>query len=838
MVLLNGLIITITAFLIFSYFISGISVEEYKRTSSDAGRDLVERISTLETSMRLAGSVIEISDCEDKDSLLTHIRSNVADLGAFDQLLWLYQTASGKWDYKILTENHENSVTSINRNSVNSAKKAKYHLIPDHTLIEHIKKKEIFASEMLRIVSDFKGMDYYLESDSPHIMTRSVTFIKTIKEKDLQKGVLLGVIRTSLLFNQKRIFEKYALRNFMIRDKDSGQNLFFMTNDIGNDTSQEKAKRSQQNYSFFVGDRHWDIILEFTKKQNLLLLEKTPYIILFFGLILTFVGTLFVRNNNRQAKKLSDINCRLEQKNYELQSEISERSRLNKALIKSERDNRAIIDSVSDIIFETDIDGTIQFLSAAWKYITGFEIERSRGGNLFSMLYPQDQEKQRRDFETLIRGQKKAYRSFTRLRTSDGTFRAIELAFSVIRQDENKNLRVVGTITDVEERRRAERALAEAEKKYRMIVENAAGGLYQLTPEGMFLSANPAMARILGYSSSEEMLRMIKNANGSVYPDRKAREDIVETLKVHGQIFGYENQVLKKDEQEIWVRENIRSVRDEQDNILYFEGSMEDITKRKEADIALVEAKVQSDIANRAKSEFIANMSHELRTPLNAIIGFSDIMQKETMGTLGQDVYKEYVTDIYKSGKGLLKIINEILDISKIETGRGDINESEFSFEDIVHTNVNTHEARLKEKEITLLNYCKEMPRVIGEEVSIKQVIGNIYSNALKYTHHGGRITLFTNYDTDGLFRFSITDTGVGMSLEEVQKALSPFGQLDSALSRSSSGVGLGLSLSKAIMEAHGGSIEILSEKAIGTTVTLVIPSMRVIPQSKESETI
>ena len=113
------------------------------------------------------------------------------------------------------------------------------------------------------------------------------------------------------------------------------------------------------------------------------------------------------------------------------------------------------------------------------------------------MIYPQDQDKQRQDFELLVKGQKHAYRSFTRLRVSDGTFRAVELAFSMIRQDENKKLRVVGTITDVEERRRAERALAEAEKKYRTIVENAAGGLYQLTPEGIYLSANPAMARIV-----------------------------------------------------------------------------------------------------------------------------------------------------------------------------------------------------------------------------------------------------------------------------------------------------------------------------------------------------
>ena len=458
----------------------------------------------------------------------------------------------------------------------------------------------------------------------------------------------------------------------------------------------------QQEYGFYVGDSEWDIILEFAKKKNVLLLEKIPYIVLFFGLVLTFVGTLFVRNNNKQAQKLADINRRLEQKNFELQSEISERARLNEALALAERDNRAIIDAVSDIIFETDIEGTVMFLSAAWQHITGFEVERSRGSNLFSMFHPQDQEKQRDDFEMLIRGQKQAYRSFTRLRISDGTFRAVELAVSMIRQDENKNLRVVGTITDVEERRRAERALAEAEKKYRTIVENAAGGLYQLTPEGMYLSANPAMANILGYSSPEEMLRMIKNANGMVYPDRAARDAFNKTLIAQGQIFGYESQVLKQDGQKIWVRENVRVVKDDQQNVMYFEGSMEDITERKEADLALMEAKIQSDMASRAKSEFIANMSHELRTPLNAIIGFSDILQNEVMGPLGQDTYKDYAVDINKSGRGLLKIINEILDISKLETGKHDLHESEFSFEDVLISTMELFDARLKERRLRL----------------------------------------------------------------------------------------------------------------------------------------
>jgi len=821
MVLLNGLIITVTAFLVFSYFINGMSTEEYKRTSDEAGQALVDGISSLENSMRVVASIIELSENNDHDFLIASIRRNISDLNDFDQLLWLYEQKPGVWKFRTISESNSNTV-----------KRAKYHLAPNQRFINRLKQDGFFDNEVLRIISDFEGMEYFEDSDEPKTMARSFAFIKMVKENNTKKGIVIGVSRAALLFDQNLISEEKSVLRITIRDKESNQRLFHMTRNR-NVSKPDKNNSLQQKYGFNVADRQWDIILEFAKQKNVSLLEKIPYIILFFGLVLTFVGTLFVRNNNRQAQKLAEINRRLEQKNYELQSEISERSRLNEALALAERDNRAIIDAVSDIIFETDIEGTVMFLSAAWQHITGFEVERSRGSNLFTMFHPQDQEKQRNDFEMLIRGQKQAYRAFTRLRISDGTFRAVELAVSMIRQDENKNLRVVGTITDVEERRRAERALAEAEKKYRAIVENAAGGLYQLTPEGMYLSANPAMARILGYTSPEEMLRAVKNASGMVYPDLETRKTFIQTLIMQEQIFGYESQILRQDDSKIWVRENIRVVKDEQQNVMYFEGSMENITKRKEADLALMEAKIQSDMASRAKSEFIANMSHELRTPLNAIIGFSDIMHREVMGPLGQDSYKEYADDINKSGKGLLKIINEILDISKIETGKRDINESEFVFEEIVQSTIELYDSRLKEKDISLLNHCTNLPQMVGEELSIKQVIGNIYSNAIKYTPNGGRITLFTNYDTDGTFRFSITDTGVGMNPDEINKALSPFGQLDNALDRSSSGVGLGLSLSKAIMDVHDGDIEILSEKAIGTTVTLIFPAQRTTKNNK-----
>ncbi len=820
-VLLNGLIITLTAFFVFSYFIKEMSLNQYNRISSDVGKSFIEDVTEIENTMRLVTSVMSFAENSDKDVLLSQIRQNIPGLSKFDQIIWLFEQSPGNWKYKIISEATKNSFVG----------EARYKLSPDQKFITRLIKDNIFKDNKLRIISDFAGMEYDQERGVPHTISRSFALLKTVKANNSRLGIIIGVTRAAVVFSPDTIFKDNFISRITIRDRASDRRIYHMLFD---EEQYKKNNGLKREYNLLVGDSEWQVVIDFKKEKNLALIEGIPYIILLFGVVLTFVGTLFIRNNNRQAKKLFEMNAKLEQKNYELQSEVGETERLNEALTIAERDNRAIIDAVRDVIFETDIEGNVLFLSAAWQKITGFEIERSKGGNLFSMLCPEDQTKQRQDFEKLVNGQKQPYCSFTRLRVSNGTFRAVELAISMIRRDKNNQLRVVGTITDVEERRRAERALAEAEKKYRTIVENAAGGLYQLTPEGLYLSANPAMARILGYETPAEMLRLIKNAVGAVYPDSKERKKFMEMITAQEQIFGYETQVLTKDGSKIWVRENVRIVKDEQGNILYLEGSMEDITKKKEAEIALMEAKMHSDMANRAKTEFIANMSHELRTPLNAIIGFSDIMKNEVMGPLGQDLYKEYAIDINKSGQGLLKIINEILDISKIEAGDRELNESEFSLSAVLHTCIELYSGRLKEKNIVLTNEAKNMPNLIGEEISIKQVIGNIYSNAIKYTPKDGRITLLSSYDADGSFRLSITDTGIGMSAREINKALSAFGQVDNSLDRSSDGVGLGLPLAQAIMGVHNGRIEILSEKSIGTTVSIIFPPERLIKTEED----
>ena len=523
-----------------------------------------------------------------------------------------------------------------------------------------------------------------------------------------------------------------------------------------------------------------------------------------------------------QSLRFADMNDALAGKNKALEEEMRKREMLNEAASRAERENRAVIDSVSDIIFETDVSGKILFLNAQWRKVTGFEVDQSMGMELFKMLHPQDQEPVEKAFEELVQNGKQEYRTFVRLRASNGTFRAVELAISMIREDNQSQKRVVGTLTDVEERRRAERALSEAEKKYRNIVENAAGGIFQLTPEGLYLSANPALARILKYKSPEQLLREVKNANESVYIGAREREAFIHELKKSGSISNHETQVKCRDGEMIWVNENIRSVMDEGGNILYFEGSLEDITARKESVVAMQEAKMHSDLANRAKSEFLANMSHELRTPLNSIIGFSEMIKNEVFGKIEQREYWDYASDIHESGSRLLNVINEILDISKIEAGERQLNEGVVDIEQLVGSCLELLESKIESGGVTITNSLQSVPNIIGEELAIKQVIMNLLSNAVKFTPSGGRVTISSEVGREGRLHLSFTDTGIGLDDHEIKKALSPFGQVNSEFNRSGSGTGLGLTLVDALLKLHGAEFELLSQKGIGTTATAI----------------
>jgi PAS domain S-box-containing protein len=268
----------------------------------------------------------------------------------------------------------------------------------------------------------------------------------------------------------------------------------------------------------------------------------------------------------------------------------------------------------------------------------------------------------------------------------------------------------------------------------------------------------------------------------------------------------------------------------EDGSFLGFRGTARDITEIKWREAALREAKDNAELANRTKSEFLANMSHELRTPLNAIIGFSEIMQTEILGPLGNDQYKGYAEDITDSARHLLVLINEILDAAKIEAGQMALCEDAIDPGSLVESVRRLMAARAARGEVTLESVLRPaLPAIYADETKLKQILINLASNAIKFTPSGGRVELRAETTETGEFVFIISDTGIGISEDDIPKALAPFGQVDSRISRKFDGTGLGLPLAKSLTELHGGRFSLVSQPNVGTTVTVHLPAARVI---------
>jgi signal transduction histidine kinase len=246
---------------------------------------------------------------------------------------------------------------------------------------------------------------------------------------------------------------------------------------------------------------------------------------------------------------------------------------------------------------------------------------------------------------------------------------------------------------------------------------------------------------------------------------------------------------------------------------------------------------VEARSASRAKSEFLANMSHELRTPLNAIIGFAEVMHRGTFGPVGDKRYDGYVRDIWRSGRHLLGIINDILDVARIEAGKIDLYEEAVDLAELVEMCVRLVEARAEQGGITLGNEIESgLPPLWGDPRLIKQVLVNLLSNAVKFTGAGGKIDVRVARRPNGDLEVTVRDTGIGMRPEDVPRALEPFGQIDSAIARKYEGVGLGLPICNALMKLHGGAIEVETALGKGTAVSAVFPAARLRARERTHE--
>ncbi|HEY3917439.1 MAG TPA: PAS-domain containing protein [Stellaceae bacterium] len=254
-----------------------------------------------------------------------------------------------------------------------------------------------------------------------------------------------------------------------------------------------------------------------------------------------------------------------------------------------------------------------------------------------------------------------------------------------------------------------------------------------------------------------------------------------------------------------------------------------DITERKRVEADLRRAKEEAELASRTKTEFLANMSHELRTPLNAVIGFAEIMHGEVFGPLGDQRYGEYAADIRDSGQHLLNLINDLLDVSKIEFGKVELSEETVDLTGIIDSCMRLMRDRADQAGLQLSAHTPaDLPYLHADGRRLKQILLNLVSNAVKFTPAGGQVTIRASIE-DGGMKITVSDTGIGIAPHDLAKALQPFGQIDSRMTRKYQGSGLGLPLTKSMIELHGGTLRLESEVGRGTTATLWLPAARVV---------
>jgi PAS domain S-box-containing protein len=386
-------------------------------------------------------------------------------------------------------------------------------------------------------------------------------------------------------------------------------------------------------------------------------------------------------------------------------------------------------------------------------------------------------------------------------------------------------------LRQIHARSRDRQALDEIERDYRSIFNNAIDGIYRSSVEGRQLRANPALVALNGYGSEEEMLPAVRDIGTEWYVEPGRREEFMRCLNETGFVSNFVSEVYRhKTRERIWVSESARLVRDKDGKPLFYEGIVRDITELRRAEEAMMAAANQAEAANRAKSDFLANTSHELRTPLNAIIGFSEILREQMFGKIGNSVYVDYARHICDSGRHLLGLINDLLDLSKAEAGRMEIQEDVVDVRDVVDQCVATLKPQADRAGITVsVGTDGHLPALSADESKLRQVLINLLSNAVKFTPAGGSVAIDAHMADDGSFALLVADTGIGMSADQIPLALEPFRQIDSALSRRHGGTGLGLPLTRRLVELHGGSLEIASTLNVGTRVTVSLPSERVV---------
>ncbi len=500
---------------------------------------------------------------------------------------------------------------------------------------------------------------------------------------------------------------------------------------------------------------------------------------------------------------------------------------------------KGVMDTVVDGIVTIDETGTVLSFNPAAERLFGWTADQVVGRNV-SMLMPAPHQAAHDDYirgylRTGVRRIGSAGREVEGLRR-DGTCFPMELAIAEMHQGDM--LTFIGVIRDISDRKKNELALLDSKNRLRDqadrlqgIIDNMPQGVAVFAADDALIALNESAIRMLGLPKAEItpgtidislfMALLAANDTPPGYHSAQLTADLAESIRERPEMvfehFAPSGIIME-----------VRSSSMPGGGLIL---SFTDVTDRKRVEQTLREAKDEAERGNRAKNTFLANISHELRTPLNAIIGFSEMMKHEIFGPLEPASYRTYVDDIHESGQHLLELINDILDMSKAEAGMTDLMETAVHVPDLIRVAIRLLARRAENAGIGLSeDLPPSLPLLLADERRLRQIILNLGSNAVKFTDEGGAVTIGARA-TEAGFVITVSDSGIGMTPEELQRVMEPFVQADTRLSRKYEGSGLGLPLTKALVGAHGGALRLDSEPGQGTTVTVTFPVSRIVNQ-------
>ncbi len=657
---LSGAVLSIVVFIGLHLYVSK-AVNDLKGMRVETTvQSLQGDIDDIQKEFNALSQIVKVAN--DKNLIEANFLRNIVseDLGAYEAVLWL--------DLQPMVQSKQIKPIVLSENVPAGLLKSHYLVTENITKIFQVylsdkaQPKGGYVQDFtFNATPDYRGI--WAISGKPLVLSQQI-----VSSESGNGGILLAFINIESALHGlefKNISEISSLSIAL----DNNQLLYDLKVNSGNIDSSTHA-----DFSVPLYNRNLSGQISFQKPTHISFLKRIPFLGMFVIWVLTGILVVMRSAILKKARDMFALNKNLVDKNQEIMLEMRKRENLNQKVRKSERENRAIINAVSDVIFEIDETGKIQFINETWFRITGFSVAETIGRNLVGYFDGEHRDVEEENFNLLIQGKKAAYTNMISLVTSSQETRPAELRISMLRQDEGKNLRIVGTLTDLQEKEQAERAVHEAQENYKRIWQNAANGIFEIALNGQVLSANPAMAKILGYESPEDMIGKVTNINKEIYESLDEKKAYLNAAMATGDPVRFEIKAKRLNGEDIWLSESLVAVFDKDNRVTHFEGTMEDITERKMADITLKKAKLESDMANRAKTDFLANMSHELRTPLNSIIGFAELIKNQISGKT-DPTYVEYASEIHESGNGLLRIITQILDVSKIEGGDRKLNE-------------------------------------------------------------------------------------------------------------------------------------------------------------------